>query len=159
MADYYNLVSGYVVRPERYGPGIHENVNAIDWTDQQGLSQGWGTTFRGKANVSNWYHFPITNPTILAGTRLSCNLAAVTLSLQPTDAFLKAFHVWDRTNPFFANNNLNVSEDLSNTWAAGKNVFTFPDHVVDGAVGISVLIFFDAPANVTFTGAGLRFYN
>jgi hypothetical protein len=159
MAEYYQLVPGYVVRPERYGPDVFQNVGGLGWTDQQGLSRGWGTTFRGKAGISNWFHFPITNPTILAGTRLFCNLAAVTANLQATDAFLQAFHLWDRVTRFAAFDNLNVTGDFGNIWSAGQTVFTFPDHQVDGAVGISVLVFFDSDSEVTFTGAGLRFHN
>ena len=63
--------------------------------DQQGLSRGWGTPFRGKAGVK--------------------------------------FTVFD---------NLNVTGDFSNNWSAGQAMFTFPDHSVDGAVGISILVFF-----------------
>jgi hypothetical protein len=159
MADYYNLVPGYVVRPERYGPDVFLNVGGLSWTDQQGLSRGWGTTFLSKAGISNWFPFPKTNPTILAGVLLRCNLAAVTLNLQVTDAFLRAVHVWDRVNRFAEFNGLNVTGDFSNTWIPGQNVFTFPDHLVDGAVGISVLVFFDSNAEVTFTGAGLKFHD
>jgi hypothetical protein len=112
-----------------------------------------------KAGVSDWFHFPITNPTILAGTHLRCNFAAGTLNLQDTDAFLRAIHVWTRTNRFFTRDNLSVTGDFSNNWSPDQTVFAFPDHVVDGAVGISVLVFFDSLANVTFTGAGLRFHD
>ena len=159
MANHYLLVPGYVVRAEKAGPGVFENVGGADWTDVLGFPQGWGTTFRGKAGVSNWFHFPITNTTILNDVRLRCNLAAVTLNLQSTDAFLQAMHVWDRTHRFFARDDLNVTGDFSNDWTLGQNLFTFPDQVVDGAIGISVLIFFDSPANVTFTGAGIRLHN
>jgi len=95
MTYYYNLIPGYVVRPERYGLDVFLNVGGSGWTDQQGLSRGWGTPFRGKAGVK--------------------------------------FTVFD---------NLNVTGDFSNNWSAGQAMFTFPDHSVDGAVGISILVFF-----------------
>ena len=159
MAESFRLVPGYVVRPERYGPDVFENVSGLSWTDQQGLTQGWGTTFRGRRGVQNWFHFPITNPTIERDVRLQCNLAAVTLNLEPRRTFLRSMHLWDRTNRFFISPDLNVTDDLSATWATGRNVFEFPDHVVDGAIGISVLIEFSETSEVTFTGAGLRFHD
>ncbi len=159
MANHYLLVPGYVVRAEAAGPGVFENVGGVGWTDVLGFPQGWGTTFRGKANVRSWFHFPITNTTILNDVRLKCNLAAVTMNLQSTDAFLQAIHVWDRTNRFFVREGLSVTGDFSNNWSPDQTVFTFPDRVVDGAIGISVLIFFDSPANVVFTGAGIRLHD
>jgi hypothetical protein len=156
--EYFNLVPGYVVRPERYGPEVFENVNGIGWSDQQGLSQGWGTTFRGKAGVENWFHFPITNPTIFNGQRLKCNQAAVTLELPSGQAYLKAFHLWDRVTKFFARDNLSVTGNYGNTWIQNRNAYSFPDHVVDGAIGISVLVRFSVLCNVKFTGAGLVFH-
>jgi len=103
MTSYYMGAPGYVVRPERYGPEVFENIGALRWTDQQGLSRGWGTTFRGRANAENWFHFPITTPTGWSATarRVQCNSVAVTLDLQPNDAFLRAINVWDGPDLFF----------------------------------------------------------
>jgi hypothetical protein len=116
-------------------------------------------TFRGVGGTDNWFHFPITNPTILNGQRLKCNLVAVTLDLEATNAFLKSVWVFDRLNTFFQSPGLTVSENLSDTWVTGKNVFVFPDREVQGAIGISVNVFFDQDANVKFTGAGARFHD
>jgi hypothetical protein len=159
MAEHFAQVPGYAVRPETYGPGVFQNVNGVPWTDQQGLSRAWGTTFRGKKDFRIWFHFPITTPTILAGVRQKCNLAAVTLNLAPADAFLQSFHLYDRLNRFFFRDNLNETGDLDDTVVMNRNMFTFPDHEVNGWVGISVMIFFDADADVTFTGAGVRFHD
>jgi len=158
MAEYFELVPGYVVRAERPGPDFFQNVAGLAWTDQQGLSQGWGTTYRGRGGTSNWFHLPITNPTIFNGVRLRCNLAAVTLNLRP-GATLTNFHLWDRVSRFFTRDGLSVGGDLSNTWNSNLNVFSFADHSVDGAVGISVAISFTNDSEVTFTGAGLRFHD
>jgi hypothetical protein len=39
MADYYNLVPGYVVRPERYGPDVFLNVGGQSWTDMHIIAE------------------------------------------------------------------------------------------------------------------------
>ncbi len=92
------LVPGYVVRPQRYGTDWFLPVAAdLPETDLQGHSSGRGTAFRGRKGTKNWFHFPITNPTILSDGRLSCNLAAVTLELENEKAFIEAMHLWDRT--------------------------------------------------------------
>ena len=158
MAEYSQLVPGYVVRAQWPGPDYFLNVSGLSWTDQQGLAQGGGTTYSGRGGTSNWFHFPITNPTIFNGVRLKCNLAAVTLNLRPAATLIR-FHLWDRVNRFFTRDGLSVGGDLSNTWNPGQNMFTFADHSVDGAVGISVAISFTADSDVTFTGAGLRFHD
>ena len=162
---HYLLVPGYVVRAEVAGPSVFETIGGRPGTDLLGLPQGWGTTFRGKAGVRNWFHFPITNTTVVDDERLACDIAAVTLNLQATDAFLEAVHLWDRTERFFRREGLSVTGDFSNDWSPDQTSFGavvgegpgyFLPHIVQGAVGISVLIFFDSPANVTFTGAGIR---
>lgn len=157
MAEFLALVPGYVVRAQQPGPSRFLNVDGRDWTDQQGFAEGGGTTYRGKGHQANWFHFPITNPTIFEGARLTCTSAAVTLNLR-AGALLTNFYLWDRTNNFFARDGLSVGGDLSNSWTLNQNLFTF-NHVVDGAVGISVAVTFSSDANVTFTGAGLRFVN
>jgi hypothetical protein len=157
MTEHFALVPGYVVRAEKPGPDHFQNVKGLGWTDQQGFTQGGGTTYRGRGGTLNWFHFPITNPTVLNGVRLSCNLAAVTLNLR-SGAILTRFHLWDRVNRFFTKDGLSVGGDLSDIWSQGQNQFEF-DHVVDGAIGISIAITFSSDTDVTFTGAGLRFHD
>jgi hypothetical protein len=159
MANHVFMVPGYAVRVGAAGPDFLRNVDGRAWTDQQGAPSGSGITFRGVGGTDNWFHFPITNPTILNDKRLKCNLVAVTLALEPSNAFLRIVMVFDRTNNFFSQAAMNVNEDLSNQWVEGKNQFTFPDKEVQGAIGISVNIFFDQDANVTFTGAAARFHD
>jgi len=159
MADNYLFVPGYAVRPEHYGPDVFEQVSGIPWTDIQGLSRGWGTSFRGKQNVQTWFHFPITYPQMLNGKRMWCNLAGVTLSLEPANAFFQSMHLWDRRNRFFWIDNLNLTGNYGSTWTENINWFRFPDYQVNGAVGISVLVYFDDAGTVTFTGAGLRLHD
>jgi hypothetical protein len=115
--------------------------------------------FRGVGGTDNWFHFPIPHPTILNGQRLKCDLVAVTLDLEPTNAFLKSVWVFDRLDLVFQSPDLTVSENLGDTWIPDKNRFTFADREVQGAIGISVNIFFDQDADVTFTGAAARFHD
>ena len=149
------LVPGYAVRAEVFFPDALGNIPL-----QHKGPSGSGETFRGKGGTDHWFHFPITTPTILNDVRLKCNLVAVTFNPDTTNAFLRRVRVFDRLNMFFESNLLaETGTDLSNSWVFGRNLFDFPDHVVDGSIGISVNFSFDQDANVTFTGAGARFHD
>jgi hypothetical protein len=157
MAEFFALAPGHIVRAQWPGPTRFQNLPNAPWTDQQGFAEGWGTTYRGIGGTANWFHFGITNPTIVEGVRLTCNLAAVTLNLR-SGALLSNFYLWDRTDNFFARDGLSVGGDLSNSWVSNQNAFAV-NKQVQGAIGISVRVTFSSDANVTFTGAGLRFTN
>jgi hypothetical protein len=158
--DHILLTPGYTARAARCGGYWLRNlIGPNDGTDLLGEPDGTGVTFRGVGGTDNWFNFPITSLTIFNGVRLTCNLVAVTLDLEATNAFLRSVWVFDRLNNFFQSPPLNVTGDFSNTWSFGQNMFGFPDHLVDGAIGISVNVFFDQDANVKFTGAGARFHD
>lgn len=148
------MVPGYAVRATLYTPDAFGNIPL-----RHGALSGSGETFRGKGGTDHWFHFPITNPTILNDVRLKCDLVAVTLHLEATNAFLRNIWVFDRTDNFFQSPGMNVTGDRSNTWVMGENAISFPDREVNGAIGISVNIFFDQDSDVTFTGAGARFHD
>jgi hypothetical protein len=40
-------------------------VGGVPWSDVAGLRRGWATTFRGKAQTDNWFHFSIPTPQYL----------------------------------------------------------------------------------------------
>jgi hypothetical protein len=159
MANYIQTVSGHAVVPGWPGPDNFLNVGGRGWTDQQGFGIRTGKRFRIKANKTVEFFAPITNPVVFNDVRLRANFAAVTLSLQPQDAFLIGFSVMDRLAVYFEQSGLNVTGDFSNVWNTGSNAFNLPDTPVDGHLVIVATIRTDADADVTFTGAGITFHN
>jgi hypothetical protein len=159
MGNYVQTISGHAFVPSIPGPNNFANVGDIDWTHQQGYGVLQGRRFRIVPNVMASFFAPITNPVIFNDIRLSANFAAVTLSLQPQDAFLNEFRVIDRLTTVFERTGLNVTGDFSNVWVTGSNAFDLPDRPVDGHLVIQVTIKTDAFADVTFTGAGIRFHD
>jgi hypothetical protein len=162
MARHIYTVPGYAVRPTLYGPSYFERYENIDSTDILGYSTATGTTFRCKATgLLNGFHFPITNPTMLADKRLICNFAAVTMYLGENKAFLNAIEVVDRVHTVLAKDlrSARITGDYRDEWTLGENAFSFPNHSVDGAMGVTVYVDFEQTSNVIFTGAGLIFHD
>ena len=158
MANYIQTVSGHAVIPAQAGPDNFANVRGFPWTDQQGLAVNEGKTFRMWADRTVRFYLPITNPVIFRDTRLSANLAAITLRLQDQDAFLTEFAVFDRLTQVFRRSGLNVTGNHSNTWGV-DNTFALPDRRVDGHLVMIATIHTDAEAEITFTGGGIQFHD
>jgi hypothetical protein len=148
---------GYVVRPEIYGPDAFENFPGRAWTDQRGLTRGWGTTFRGRANTGNWFHSPIAVPLGWGDADLPerCNEVIVYLDL-PAHTSMQAIHVWSRVPLFFRRDGLNVTGNYTNRVVLNENQFQFPKRQAT-AIGISVFVRFNAVADVTFSGVEVAF--
>lgn len=170
MTEQFVLVPGYVARVQKYGPEWLRIVGGQSWSDQQGVPDSTGITFRCRGGAgasdeerknlySNWFHFPIPTPTIVDGVRLKCNLVAVTFYAEEANAFVDEIIVSDRGNELFHRDHLNVTGNHSGDWTEGKTMFTFEDKVVNGSIGISVRVYFDQDANIWFTGAGARFHS
>ena len=148
---------GSVVRPEVYGPDAFENFPGRSWTDQRGLTRGWGTTFRGRANTGNWFHSPIS---VVKGwgegdAPERCNEVIVYLDL-PANTIMQAIHVWSRRSLIFRRDGLNVTGDYTTRVVTNENQFQFAPQSAS-PISISVFVRFNAAADVTFTGVEAAF--
>jgi hypothetical protein len=129
-------------------PGDLETVNGIGWTDLVGLRQGWGTTFRGKAGKTIWFHIPFPTPTIVNNVQSMLSRLDVLFDING-QATVESVHLWGSvSNRWFARDNLGLHTNAR---------FDFsPPGALNGAIGISVGVRFQAAANITFRGAMIQ---
>ncbi|NHZ95189.1 DUF6623 family protein [Massilia sp. CCM 8734] len=145
-------VPGYVAQVEIPGNTRLRLVNGIPWTDVTGLRIGWGTTFRGAAKQTNWFHFAIPTPVITDGKRVTLDRVFVLYNASP-GARVEAAHIWDGPNRIRNYDGLNLTGnhgggiDASNTWAGGGGP-------VFWGIGVSILVRFTSEANIHFSTAG-----
>lgn len=145
-------VPGYVAQVEVPGNTRLRLVNGIPWTDVTGLRAGWGSTFRGAANQTNWFHFAIPSPVITDGKRVTLDRVFVLYNASP-GARVEAAHIWDGPNRVRNYDSLNLTGnhgsaiDAANTWAGGGGPVLW-------GIGVSILVRFTSEANIVFTSAG-----
>lgn len=124
----------------------------MPWTDVVGLRRGWGTTFRGKARTSNWFHFSIPTPQVLQGALIrGVKQIFVNLEVQGQVAATSC-HLWDGArHRIFQRDGLNFIAPFGLDVSAHSLV---PSLTV---VGISVGVRFQQEGEITFLQAGAEF--
>jgi hypothetical protein len=160
VSEFLVTTSGHSVVPGLYGPENLLNIGGLSWTDQQGVADTAGKRFRIRQGKTITFRVPVPNLVMLNAVRLKCNMMAVTLILQDQDAFLRGVSLWDRYSLVvdFSGFSLTGSQ-YGTSWVLGENAFMFTDYEVQGSLSIAVRVSTDADAEVSFSGAGLRFHN
>ena len=163
-------VNGNTVVPERTAKaeplgtdGPLTDIPGVPYSNLLGFRQGWGTTFRGKDNHSNWFHFSIPTPAVHEGGRVYITQAAVLYRTDP-QVTVTDVHVWDGVNRIFTSPPLTGTsgrhdgergfDDLRE--GITKWRIDYPD-IIRWGVGISVNVRFSDEGSITFIGAGIDF--
>ena len=127
-------------------------------SDVVGLRRGWGVTFVGKAETSNWFHAPIPTPTFVDDAQVHLDRVFVFFDAKREEVFVNAVHVWDGPNRIEQFVGLSVSGNHSKTIRDGSNSFdVVRSPRVHFGIGISVLVRFRQSEAITFTTAGADF--
>lgn len=122
------------------------------FTDVNGLRQGFGVTFRLKANQFNWFHCPLPTPVIVEDRRATLRRVLV-LYRFPQGASLLSVHVWDGQNRILQRDGLNITGD--HTGALDQNnIFDVHRDGINFGVGISLGVSTIADADIFFASAG-----
>lgn len=157
-------VHGTAAVAEFVGPGKLANIPGHGWTDIVGLRRGWGTTFRGVANTSNWFHLAV--PTVIAsstspgpGANLMTLLSIIINFETYGTARLWNVHVWVGDSRIFARDALMLAGDYRNRVVQNENVFQINTGLEPGRnVGISLgVVFGSTDSEILFQGAGASF--
>ncbi len=177
MALHAVWVHGHAVVPERAGgatitsPGPLANVEGVPWTDVLGLRQGWGATFRGKANEEVWFHASIPTPVVVGSSRARLQRVFILFRLFEPEARINAVNLWDGPNLIgetarwdFGAQNAGLYGDRSNDIYYGTNRDNANScelrtpHEMRFGLGVSVKVTFGpTEGNVLFTTLGADF--
>jgi hypothetical protein len=98
--------------------------------------KGWGTTYVGKNNTFNWFHFAIPTTVISDGSRNQITKAFV-LFKTDGNARITNVHVWDGPTKIKAYDGLSLSGDHSNV-IDSSTAFAVGPRYVSWGIGISV---------------------
>ena len=148
------VVHGTSVTAEHVGGGPLLNVSGIAWTDVVGLRQGWGTTFRGKAGASNWFHFSIPAQQV-RGSSLVRRVTSIFVDLEVQGSVrATSFHLWSGPRPPERATRIFNQDGLSVTSRFGLDTSGHLPIPVLMPVGISVGVRFDQEGQITFFSAG-----
>lgn len=146
-------VPGYsTVAQSMGGPPL--DWRSQDYTDINGLREGFGVAFYLQARRANWFHVPIPTPALIDDVWGTLRRVMVLYEL-PRGAALNSIHVWDGPNRILQRDSLCISGchlsglDADNTWAV--------NHGIRWGVGISMLISCVEDAKVVFASAGAEF--
>jgi hypothetical protein len=143
-------VHGNIVNPE-----YPENIDEVS-------RKGWGTTFWGKEDSTNWFHIPLSVPNFLDGGRPK--LTRIFLFFHNTSRSpINAVHIYDGPKLVKAFDNLRLAGDHARALDRA-NTFTIetPSEINFG-LGLSVSVAFPAsteqkpPRWILFTTAGAEF--
>jgi hypothetical protein len=125
-------------------PGDCEQVNGIGWTDIVGLRQGWGTTFRGKAGKFLWFHYTLMTMSLVNDITSALSRLSVLFDIAGR-ARVDSIHIWNHDDQrIFHQDDLRQTTDMVLTLS--------PAVPMGNDIGISVGVFFEEAANITFRG-------
>lgn len=143
-------VHGNIVNPE-----YPEHIDEVS-------RKGWGTTFWGKENTTNWFHIPLSVPNFLDGGRPK--LTRVFIFFHNTSrAPINAVHVYDGPRLIKAYDNLKLAGDHARVLDRSNAFIIDPPCEILFGLGLSVSVNFPAspeqkpPRWILFTTAGAEF--
>jgi hypothetical protein len=143
-------VHGNIVNPE-----YPENIDEVS-------RKGWGTTFWGKEDTTNWFHIPLSVPNLLDGSRPK--LTKVNVFFHNTSrAPINAIHIYDGPRLIKAFDNLRLTGDHARVLDRSNSFTIDPPCEVLFGLGLSVSVQFPAspeqkpPRWILFTTAGAEF--
>ena len=132
-----------VVGPEPPALNVLENVPGTSWTDVMGLRQGWGSTFRGKANTHGWFHLPFPTPIQLFDAASGLEWVEVGFTIDGP-AHVESLHLWSGRERIAAVD----GQQLVN---GARHQFDEP-RIVSHALNVCLGVRFNEPANITIHG-------
>ena len=143
-------VHGNIVNPE-----YPETIDEVS-------RQGWGTTFWGKENTTNWFHIPLSVPNFLDGGRPK--LTKIFIFFHNTSRSpINSVHIYDGPRLIKAYDNLRLSGDHARVLDRANSFNIDVPCEVQFGLGVSVSVQFPAaeeqkpPRWILFTTAGAEF--
>ncbi len=144
-------VHGNIVQPE-----YPEKIDEVS-------RKGWGTTFWGKEDSTNWFHLPLSQPIELDGQRPKLTKAFLFYH-NTTRSPITAVHIYDGPRLIKAFDDLKLSGDHGRTPDRFNTFSITPPSEVHFGLGLSVCVQFPAspgeqtpPRWILFTTAGAEF--
>lgn len=161
-------VPSAAVRGQHWGTGIFDVVDDHPASELTGFYRGFTTSFKLRAGKDSWFHFPITTPSMIAGTPLA--LERMSLLWETEDAASIAWvtlHHGGQTRIELSPRATPIEGELKTVqqdprWPrmAMRRTDWFIEPVLPVAMGIQLCIWVrtgDAPGIVRFYGAGASF--
>jgi hypothetical protein len=143
-------VHGNIVQPE-----YPEHIDEVS-------RKGWGTTFWGKEDTTNWFHIPLSLPVMLDGQKPK--LTKVFVFFHNTSRSpITAVHLYDGPRTIMAWDGLRLSGDHGRATDRANTFLLDAPQEVSFGLGISVCVQFQSspeqkpPRWVLFTTAGAEF--
>lgn len=149
-------IPGYSFAAQTMG-GPPLNWSGQNYTDVNGLREGFGVTFHLQGGKNNFFHCPIPTPVIVEGQRADLDRVMVLFNL-PQGASINSVHVWDGPNRILQRDGLNITGNHS-TGLDPDNIFDVHHAGIQWGVGISVLVSTVQDADIHFVSAGADFYH
>lgn len=142
---------------------VHGNIVQPEYPEQidEVSRKGWGTTFWGKEDSTNWFHIPLSLPIQLDGKKPKLTKAFVYFH-NTSRSPITAVHIYDGPRLIKAFDDLRLSGDHGRN-PDRANTFTVEPTEVSFGLGISVSVQFPAspeqkpPRWILFTTAGAEF--
>lgn len=143
---------------------VHGNIVQPEYPEkiEEVSRKGWGTTFWGKEDTSNWFHIPVVQPILVEGERRK--LVRVFVYFHNTSRSpITAVHVYDGPRLIKAFDNLKLSGDHGRAMDRSNTFLIDPPADVNFGLGISVNVQFPVateqkpPRWILFTTAGAEF--
>jgi hypothetical protein len=143
-------VHGNIVQPE-----YPEKIDEVS-------RKGWGTTFWGKEDSTNWFHIPLSLPIQVEGERRKLTRVFVYYH-NTTRSPITAVHVYDGPRLIKAFDNLKLSGDHGRAMDKANTFLIDPPTEINFGLSISVSVQFPTspeqkpPRWILFTTAGAEF--
>lgn len=143
---------------------VHGNIVQPEYPDKidETSRKGWGTTFWGKEDTTNWFHIPLSLPISLDGKSPKLTRAFVYFH-NSSRSPITAVHIYDGPRIIKAFDNLRLSGDHARTPDKFNTFLIDPPTEVHFGLGVSVCVQFPAspeqtpPRWILFTTAGAEF--
>ena len=143
-------VHGNIVQPE-----YPEHIDEVS-------RKGWGTTFWGKEDTTNWFHIPLSLPIQMDGKKPKLTRAFVYFH-NTSRSPITAVHVYDGPRLIKAWDDLKLAGDHGRAADRSNTFLIDPPQEIHFGLGISVAVQFPAspetkpPRWILFTTAGAEF--
>jgi len=143
---------------------VHGNIVQAEYPQDIGevSRKGWGTTFWGKENTVNWFHIPLSVPSLLDGSRPKLTKVFFYFH-NTTRSPITTVHIYDGPKVIKTFDNLRLSGDHARALDR-SNTFTIdPPKEVAFGLGLSIKVEFPPateqkpPHWILFTTAGAEF--
>lgn len=108
IAGIQSLYGGYSIAHAMWTHGVSLQVE-VDANVESIRRYGFFTRVIGKANTTNWYHFAIPTPVIVAGKRLAFARAMLRFVTGGANAIVRDVHIYDGSSRLVAHQAVNLS--------------------------------------------------